>query len=191
MKKYLMLLALMLWSRIGMAQQEMPRKRFLPDYTKIQFAGNIGLLSAGIGYQFFNDAFNTELIYGYVPKAYAHTQIHTITSKNIFPLWSLHNSNLIFSPYLGMTLSFETGNNTFVKLPSQYPSGYYSTNAFHLCMLGGVSAYHSFNRKGVFKGFAFYAEVVAVDSFLWYKLNSNHIRMSQIFSLSLGINFYF
>jgi len=191
MKKYLFLLSLLVWSRIGVAQHQKERKCFLPDYTKIQFAGNIGFLSIGIGYQLFNDGFNTELIYGYVPKAYAHTQIHTITTKNIVPLWRIHSPNFIFTPYLGMTLSFETGNSTFVKLPSQYPSGYYSTNAFHFCVLGGISAYYSFETTKAIKGFAFYVETVAVDSFLWYELSSDQVRMSQILSLALGINFYF
>ena len=29
--------------------------RFIPDYVKLQFAGGIGLLSAGVGYSFFKE----------------------------------------------------------------------------------------------------------------------------------------
>lgn len=41
----------------------------VPDYVKTQFAGNIGLISVGAGYQLFNKVVYTELLYGFVPKA--------------------------------------------------------------------------------------------------------------------------
>lgn len=164
---------------------------FVPNYAKIQFAGNIGYLSGGLGYQLFKDKLYTEFIYGYVPKQYAHTEIHTFTLKNTFPLIRKSYLGIEVSPYLGFTFSYETGRNSFLELPSQYPSGYYAPNAFHLCFVGGVGAKQKLNPKYFIKGIEFYAEAVSVDSFFWYKLQSRQIKLYQVVSLALGINLYF
>ena len=37
----------------------------LPDYLKIQYAGNIGFISLGTGYSFFSDKINMDVFYGY------------------------------------------------------------------------------------------------------------------------------
>lgn len=178
-----------LWSQNGEESKQYPW--FVPDYAKIQFAGNIGYLSGGFGYELFKGKMQTEFIYGYVPKKYAHTEIHTFTSKNIFPIIRKNYFDLEFKPYLGFTFSYETGRNSFLELPSQYPSGYYAPNAFHLCFLGGVSAKKNLGSKYFIKGIEAYAEVVSVDSFFWYKLNSRQIKLYQVVSMALGVNFYF
>lgn len=195
MKKiFYSLLALLVLSQNIFAQKSEIQKKnhwLVPDYAKVQFAGNIGFLSAGIGYQFFNEKLNTELIYGYVPQEYAHIQIHTITTKNTFQVIRKSFHGLEWSPYLGFTFSYETGNNSFVELPDQYPEGYYSSNAFHLCILGGLSVKKELDPKYFIKGIGFYAEGVAVDSFLWYMVSSREIHFTQVVSLALGMNFYF
>lgn len=178
-----------LWSQNKEENQQ--HRWFVPDYATVQFAGNIGYLSAGIGYHLFNGKIKTEFIYGYVPKKYAHVDIHTFSSKNTFPLFRKEFLGLEIAPYLGFTFSYETGRNSFVELPSQFPSGYYSPNAFHLCFLGGVSAKQNLNPMYFIKGIEFYAEAVSVDSFFWYKLQSRQIKLYQVVSMALGINFYF
>ena len=60
---------------------------YVPDYVKIQFAGNIGLISVGIGYDFFDSIWLSELLYGFVPASVSEAkQIHLITFKNTFPI---------------------------------------------------------------------------------------------------------
>lgn len=59
-----------------------------PDYAKMQFAGNLGVLSVGVGYQLFNKVVYTELLYGYVPVSISKAnEIHLISIKNTFPLY--------------------------------------------------------------------------------------------------------
>ncbi|NPD46309.1 MULTISPECIES: hypothetical protein [unclassified Lentimicrobium] len=184
-----LLLTTDLWSQNKAESQE--HHWIIPDYAKVQFAGNIGYFSGGFAYQLFKKKLQTEFIYGYVPKKFAHTEIHTLNLKNTFPLLRKQYLGLEFTPYLGFTFSYETGRNSFVELPCQYPSGYYSPNAFHLCFLAGVSAKKNLNPKYFIKGIECYAEVVSVDSFFWYKLNSRQIKLYQVVSLALGVNFYF
>lgn len=185
----LLVLTTNLWSQNGVESKQHPW--FVPDYAKVQFAGNIGYISGGFGYQLFKGKIQTEFIYGYVPKKYAHTEIHTFTSKNSFSLIRKNYLGLEFKPYLSFTFSYETGRNSFLELPSQYPSGYYAPNAFHLCFVGGVGVKQKLNPKYFIKGIECYAEAVSVDSFFWYKLQSRQIKLYQVVSMALGINFYF
>ncbi|MFQ3297768.1 MAG: hypothetical protein ACI921_001761, partial [Polaribacter sp.] len=81
-----------------------------PDYAKMQFAGNLGVLSVGVGYQLFNKVVYTELLYGYVPVSISKAnEIHLISIKNTFPLYRKKIGNYTVSPIAGFTGSLETG----------------------------------------------------------------------------------
>src|SRR3546814_207085 len=79
------------------------RRWYIPDYIPVQFAGNIGLLSSGAGFTSSKGNYQLGILYGYTPASVAHSNIHTLTAKNVFPLchYPLKN-NQIFSPYLGL-----------------------------------------------------------------------------------------
>ena len=99
-----------------------PKAWYIPDYAKVQFAGNIGLLSVGFGYQFLNNRLYSEILYGYVPASISKAEkIHTITLKNTFPIINKKIKAITISPITGFTASFETGNNSFLILPDKYP----------------------------------------------------------------------
>ncbi len=51
---------------------------YTPDYVKMQFAGNIGFLSVGAGYQLFNDLLYTELLYGFCSQIYFKSRKYSI-----------------------------------------------------------------------------------------------------------------
>ncbi len=168
------------------------RAWYLPDYAKIQFAGNIGFLSAGIGHQFLNKHLYSELIYGYVPASISKAEkIHIITIKNTFPIWSKKIKEVTLSPITGFTTSFETGNNSFLKLPDKYPKGYYVTNAFHLTLFIGAKVHKDFMNSKIIKGADLYFELGTVETYLWYGIISTEVKVNKIFSSAIGINLYF
>ena len=92
---------------------EKEKSWYVPDYVKTQFAGNIGLVSLGAGYQLFNKVLYTELLYGYVPEAKSDAdRIHLITLKNTFPIYRKKLGNdFIITPIAGFTTSYEIGTN--------------------------------------------------------------------------------
>jgi len=162
-----------------------------PEYATIQFAGNIGFLSLGIGYQFFNNRINSEILYGFVPASISKAEnIHTITFKNTFPIINKKIKTIITSPITGFAVSYETGNNSFVKLPDKYPDDYYRTNAFHFTFFIGAKVHKEFTNPIIIKGIDFYFEIGTVDTYLWYAM-SQKINPTKIFSLSVGVNLYF
>lgn len=165
---------------------------YVPDYAKVQFAGNIGLLSVGFGYQFLNNYLYSELLYGYVPASVSKAEvIHTITIKNTFPILNKEFKTITLSPITGFTASFETGNNSFLKLPDKYPSGYYGTNAFHFTLLIGAKAHKALIKNSTIKGVDLYFELGSVDTYLWYAILEKEVKINQIFSSAIGINLYF
>jgi hypothetical protein len=165
---------------------------YIPDYAKIQFAGNIGLLSAGIGYEVANNVLYSELLYGFVPGSISNTEnIHLITLKNTFPIFTKEIGAFKISPIAGFTTSLETGNNSFLVLPDKYPKGYYVPSAIHFTIFAGGLIHKEFKNQEVFKGADFYVEVGTVETYLWFAATSKEVTFNDVFSSSIGINLYF
>ena len=163
-----------------------------PDYAKMQFAGNLGLLSVGVGYQLFNKVLYTELLYGYVPVSISKAnEIHLISIKNTFPLYRKKIGNYTVSPIAGFTGSLETGNNSFLVLPDKYPKGYYVPSAIHFTLFIGVLVHKDFGISKRIKGIDFYYELGTVETYLWSAITSKEIGLNAIFSTAIGINLYF
>lgn len=167
------------------------KKWYVPHYIPVQFAGNIGFLSAGAGYTSNHENYQLSLLYGYVPAALALTDIHIVTAKNIFPLtrYSL-KSNRTLIPYLGLGLTVEVSGNSFFTMPSHFPEGYYDfPKNLHVIAYGGTRIQHLFQDNfALLRGVEFYVEAGTVDVYVWYKTMSRQIRFNQIFSLALGVN---
>jgi len=161
--KYIFLLPLVLFfftqSQAQESNLEKDKSWYVPDYVKVQFAGNIGVFSVGAGYQLFNDVLYSELLYGYVPGSVSKSDaIHLVTIKNTFPIYRKEiGKNLTITPIAGITASYEIGTNSFTTLPSKYPKGYYVPNAFHFTLFGGAMVHKDFVDSKLIKGMDFYA----------------------------------
>jgi hypothetical protein len=164
---------------------------YLPHYVPIQFAGNIGFLSTGVGYTSNHENYQLSLLYGYAPRVIAGAEIHTIAAKNIFPL-SRHamRNNQTLIPYVGLGLMVEISANSFFRQPDHYPEGYYDfPKNLHVTGYAGAKLQRLFpDEFSMFRGVEFFAEAGTVDIYLWYKAMSNQIRFHQIFSLALGVH---
>jgi hypothetical protein len=167
------------------------KRWYVPHYLPVQFAGNIGFLSTGVGYTSNNGNYQLSLLYGYAPRAIAGAEIHTIAAKNVFPLshYAMKNNQTLI-PYIGLGLIAEVGGNSFFRQPDHYPEGYYDfPKNLHVIAYGGAKVQRLFrDERGIFHGVEFFAEVGTVDIYLWYKAMSNQIKFHQVFSLALGVN---
>ena len=166
---------------------------YIPNYVKMQFAGNIGVVSVGAGYQLFDKVLYSELLYGYVPESVSKAdKIHLITIKNTFPVFRKEIAkNLTITPIAGFTTTIDIGTTTFTTLPSKYPDDYYVPTAFHFTLFGGVMIHKDFINSKMTNGVDFYVEMGTVETYLWYGITSKEVGLSDIFSTSIGINFYF
>jgi len=163
--------------------QEKFIQKIQPDHLKIQFAGNFGVLSAGLGYSFCNNIIQTDLFYGFVPKSIGGNNINIIAEKNTFRLYKqpLPKDHLLTCS-IGFSIIYTITKNTFLFLPSHFPNDYYKTNAIR------IAPNISFNLINVPKNISFYFDIGTLDNYLWYYIKSNCIDFTDIWSFAIGIN---
>lgn len=166
----------------------------VPDYINMQFAGNIGSVSAGAGY-YLNPkkSLNLEGIYGYSPAYRTGRAIHNIVLRiNYKPFcWHL-NEKLQFKPFVSYALSKQIADNdrTFGRLPKNFPEGYYAPNAFRMHFDVGVSLYKMFDPRKRGKGISFYVATTTNEMYVQYYFNSREVKLGDIFSLTVGLNYF-
>lgn len=195
LRKILFLTTVLCWSGTSSFAQlndtTQSRRWYVPDFVPVQFAGNIGFLSAGIGYSTRVRNYHVSLVYGYVPKSLAVTYIHTISIRNTFPItrYALKNNEILI-PYLGLGASFELSGNAFFLQPSHFPESYYDfPKNVHALLYGGAKVQRLFaNPAAGLRGAEFFVEAGTIDLYIWYKAMSNEIKLNEIFTLALGIN---
>ncbi len=167
-------------------------KWYMPDYIKIQYAGNIGFLSIGAGYEWWREISQTDILYGYVPECKGEATIHTFTIKNTFRLYQFNiKQKYNISPILGFSVSLEPGQNSYLRLPDKYPEGYYSTNSIYACLNLGVKSKFKFDEKRFFNSIETYAEINTIADYVYYNLKAQEDWEDDIWSLALGVNIFF
>ena len=165
---------------------------YIPDYAKIQFAGNIGFLSIGPGYKIFDNVLQSDILYGFVPHFLGGTTIHSLVLKNTIMPYGFKINNIVITPMAGFTVNFDLGShNSEHVFSKKYPDGYYKTNAIHFTGYAGCKIFYGLDDKAFIKGLDFYGEVGSVDVSLKYYMGTDEIRFIDILSLALGMNFYF
>ena len=103
------------------------KRTFLRDFAAVQYAGSIGFLSAGIGYDIFKKKATAGLYYGYVPPAHGG-HLHIVSTRLLFNTWSFNLSDkLKFQPLsAGVMVTYHFGEQFRSQWPDhQYPQGYY------------------------------------------------------------------
>lgn len=101
------------------------RSGALPDFATLQYAGSIGYVSGGLGYNLSKRA-SVSLHYGYVPENRGG-KLNIVAAKLLFNTYSLRISdNLLFEPLrAGAMMSYHFGREFGSRWPHRYPDGYY------------------------------------------------------------------
>jgi len=178
---------LILFSCSYLNAQEKFIDKIRPDHVKVQFAGNIGLFSAGIGYSLWSGKTQTDMLYGYVPAFIGGNDVHTIANKNSFRLFHRPISKAwTYSNFIGFSLNYSITNDTYIFLPKQYPDGYYSANALHFAPFFSYNFVYANHDSRLFKKAHFYLELSTLDNYLWYCIKTNAIPFTEIWNLAIG-----
>ncbi|MBN2818548.1 MAG: hypothetical protein JXP36_06245 [Bacteroidales bacterium] len=162
---------------------------FMPDHYMVQYAGGIGFLSIGAGYNLW-DWYEPTLLIGYVNETFGNS------SKAVTTL-SIKNSFILFRKYLpepvklrgGISVNTGYTNNTFRRLPPHYPEKYYFQNKVFLSPFLGGEWQFKFNRKHLKTGGLFF-EFNTRDAYLLECLRTDYVKFHKIWNLGLGITFY-
>jgi len=168
------------------------RSELLPDEVKLQFAGNIGFLAAGIGYETFGGKLNSDLLIGYLPEYIGKAEVLTIAQKNTFNFRNfkykpIRRLNVI----AGFSINVESGKNAFLRLPDYYPGGYYSTNAITFGLFTGLKYNGKYSSNSKIKQIEYFAEVGTLATYVYYAIYNEDYFEEDIYSLALGMNLKF
>lgn len=104
------------------------RKAITPRSIVVQYAGGIGLVSAGAGWAYGgNDSWETDLMLGYVPPYSTGRGKLTVTARETYAPFELKPfGNLRFRPVaVGIYLNIITGHEFWMSEPTRYPKKYY------------------------------------------------------------------
>jgi hypothetical protein len=167
----------------------------IPDHLIFNYAGNIGNYGIGAGY-LLNQKQNLQLgiLYGFTPKYKVAVPTHTIAVRGVYlPLTCKLKPGLHLSPLVSLGVSYSTaiGKNTWISQPSVFPAGYYSPTAlrFH-AGFGGKISYET-DKNFFIKKIDLYAETTTNDLYAYYWVIYREVKTTDIFSLMLGLNFWF
>lgn len=176
------------------------RSKFLiPDQAIVQYAGSIGYLSAGAGYDIFgNKRGNLSFHYGYVPKSKGG-ELHIATAKLAYKPWEIQLKDwgkfYPFNP--GFFVSYTFHKDLSLFFPSgQYPGDYYYWSEAirpHLSFSTelDVKPPEVLKNTGI-RAMGFYIEANTNDFYLInYLQNMSALRLDDIFQLGLGLRVKF
>lgn len=100
----------------------------IPTSGIIQTCGNMGIISLGIGWEYGKRRqWETQLLFGYIPKFSSDDERLTMTLKENFIPWRRNIGKGWWFEPLECSLYFNTvfGHDFWTKQPTKYESGYY------------------------------------------------------------------
>jgi len=167
-------------------------RSFIPDFVVSQFAGYIGFISSGVGYDFYDESLKLELLYGYVPKSVGGIRIHMFTGRGSYSLLRYRTTNeLSFYPLnLSFFINYARGRQYVLRWSPTYPERYYRPTSLYTGESVGMSIKKSCENATI-KGYEFYADVVTMSEYLYEYCKNETVKLEYIISLAFGVRIYF
>ena len=168
----------------------------IPTQSVIQYAGNMGLLSFGVGWDYGRrKQWETHLLLGFLPRYGSSRAKTTMTLKENFIPWSLYlGRGWAVEPLsVGLYLNTVFGPEFWSRQPARYPDSYYpflSTKVRVNVFVGQrLELTLPHNRRKFVKGITAFYELSTCDLYLRALVQDSHVCLTDIFGLSLGLKF--
>lgn len=165
----------------------------IPNQSTGQFAGSIGVYSIGVGWHYGRrDRWETEILFGYLPKKNGSDEHFTATLKQRFIPWHIDiSSRWSIEPLTtGLFVSSIFGEGFWKREPSKYTTGYYgfSTKLRYNIFVGQRICYDIPTRHRRFhRAISFYYELSTCDLYLVSAIPNKRFRLGDMLSLALGV----
>jgi hypothetical protein len=166
----------------------------IPTHVKMQYAGNMGFMSAGFGWDYGRKRqWETDLYLGFLPKYDSNKPKMTFTLREVYVPWSidLKKSDFSIQPLTcGAYINTIFGHKFWAKQPSKYPSGYwgFSTKLHFNIFLGQAVSYDlSKHDRFLAKQVSLFYELSTCDIYLISRVTNRYLKPSDYLSLSFGV----
>lgn len=186
----------------GMSKYDKVRQRYysdwaslIPTQTIIQYAGNMGMLSIGAGWDYGKrKQWETNLLLGYLPKHDSKHAKITMTLKENFIPWKIDiGKNFVFEPLsTGLYVNTVFGREFWATQPDKYPEGYYKfATKIRLNVFVGQRITKCLDGENLLRtrGITLFYEVSSPDMYIFTKIKNSSLSVFDIISLSLGVKF--
>lgn len=170
-------------------------ERIIPTHSKIQYAGNMGLLSFGTGWDYGKrNQWETDILLGFIPKYSSKKAKVTMTLKQNYMPWSINIGKGFSTEPLtcGLYVNSVFGDQFWVNEPERYPKGYYGFSSkvrFHVFMGQRLTYDIDPQRRFLAKSVTFFYEISTCDLYVISAVNNSYLRPRDYLSLSFGLKF--
>ena len=166
--------------------------RLIPNQATLQYAGSIGLMSAGIGWHYGREHWETDLLVGIVPRYHSEHAKTSFTMKQRYVPWHVRISSRWTVQPLTAGVFFNTisGDDFWRRQPDKYPKHYYgfSTKLRSHVFLGQRLRYNIPSRHRVINSaVSAYYELSSCDLYLVSKAVNRDYPWSRTLSLAFGL----
>ena len=167
--------------------------KLIPTHTKIQFAGDMGLLSFGTGWDYGKkNQWETDIFLGFIPKYSSNDFKMTFTLKQNYMPWSLTLGKGFSTEPLACGIYFNTvfNDDFWTREPDRYPKGYYgfSTKIRTHVFLGQRLTYDIAHDKRITaKSITFFYELSTCDLYVISAFGNSYLRPRDYLRLSFGL----
>ena len=163
----------------------------VPRYSKIQFAGSMGMISVGGGWNYYRNHWETDVLFGLVPRnADRHAMLTMTLKQNYIPTHIPIGKYVDFEPFsCGLYINTLFDNDFWVKNPDRYPKGYYwfSTRIRTHVFLGERITLKLDPKKFHSKSITFFYEISSCDLYLINAFTNSYLKPKDYLSLSFGL----
>ncbi len=169
-------------------------ENLIPTHYKLQYAGNMGLLSLGTGWDYGKqNQWETDVLLGILPEYSSDRTKLTFTLKQNYMPWSFDlNKSFSVEPLAcGLYVNTVFGDEFWAEEPDRYPKGYYGFSSkirFHV-FLGQRLTYEFKNpeRFSRFRSLTFFYEISTCDLYVVSAATNSYLRPRDYLSLSFGL----
>ena len=167
--------------------------KLIPNQMSLQYAGSIGLLNLGIGWHYGkHDNWETEVLFGFLPKYQTGAAHATFTLKERYIPWhcSLGSHWELHPLTTGVFFNTITGDEFWKNEPDRYPAPYYrfSTKFRANVFLGQRIRYKIPRNQRFFnQAISFYYEISSCDLYIVTKALNKEFKWKDALSLAFGL----
>ena len=171
--------------------------KVIPRYYKLQFAGNMGIVSIGTGWDYGKKKqWETDFLVGYVPKySTTHGKV-TLTLKQNFMPWRIpirgKMKRFMIEPLTtGLYMNCILDGDFWANEPDKYPSSYYSfsTKIRFNVFMGSRITYDRTEKSKYFRSCTLFYEISSNDLYIASAATNKYLKLQDILSLSIGMKF--
>lgn len=176
----------------------------IPNQFVAQNAGNMGILSAGVGWGYGHRHWETHLLWGYIPKHQSMRGKLTMTLKENYIPWSIRLSapqdastdflkrGWTLSPFTAsLYLNSVFGHEFWKSQPGRYPDKYYEFMSTKFRLNAAIGQRITWdiprNRRKYAKSISLFYEVSSCDLYIRAKFQDSSIPLKDIVGLSIGV----